>query len=102
MTLAYDKCEAIMNEHITTKKIVHVFKNGRSRAVRIPKEFEFEGDEVEMTQDYCGNITLSPMKSKGGLLAALAALAAMGPLDDEDALPDIDDSDLLPLDDVEL
>ncbi len=37
-----------MNEHVSTKKIVHVFKNGRSRAVRIPKEFEFEGDEVEM------------------------------------------------------
>lgn len=25
---------------------VRVFKNGRSRAIRIPKEFEFEGDEV--------------------------------------------------------
>jgi antitoxin VapB len=91
-----------MNEHVTTRKIVHVFKNGRSRAVRIPKEFDFEGDEVEMTKDYQGNITLSPIKPKGSLLAALAALAAMGPLSDEDWLPEIDDSDLLPLDEVEL
>jgi antitoxin VapB len=91
-----------MNEHVTTRKIVHVFKNGRSRAVRIPKEFDFEGDEVEMTRDYQGSITLRPMKPKGSLLAALAALAAMELLTDEDRLPEIDDSDLLPLDDIEL
>ena len=87
-----------MNEHVTTKKIVHVFKNGRSRAVRIPKEFDFEGDEVEMTKDNLGNITFRPLKTKAGLLALLAN---MEPLDEADWLPEIDDSDLLPLDDVE-
>ena len=88
-----------MNEHVTTRKIVHVFKNGRSRAVRIPKEFDFEGDEVEMTKDNLGNITLHPIKTTTGLLALLATLE---PLDEADWLPEIDDSDLLPLDEVEL
>lgn len=87
-----------MNEHVSTKKIVHVFKNGRSRAVRIPKEFDFEGDEVEMVKDSYGNITLTPIKSKTGLLAMLAT---MEPLGEKDWLPQIDDSDMLPLDDVE-
>jgi antitoxin VapB len=88
-----------MNEHVSTKKIVHVFKNGRSRAVRIPKEFDFEGDEVEMTMDSMGNITLHPIKTTVGLLALLAT---MEPLDEADWLPEIDDSDLLPLDEVDL
>ena len=88
-----------MNEHVTTRKIVHVFKNGRSRAVRIPKEFDFEGDEVEMTMDNLGNITLHPIKTTTGLLALLAT---MEPLDEADWLPEIDDSDLLQLDEVEL
>jgi antitoxin VapB len=95
MTIA----ETIMNEHVTAKKIVHVFKNGRSRAVRIPKEFDFEGDEVEMTKDEFGNITFRPVRTTAGLLAALAA---MEPLEEADWLPETDDSDLLPLDEVEL
>jgi antitoxin VapB len=88
-----------MNEHVAVKKIVHVFKNGRSRAVRIPKEFEFEGDKVEMSKDEFGEITFRPVKTTTGLLAALAT---MKPLDEADWLPEIDDSDLLPLDEVEL
>ena len=88
-----------MNEHVATKKIVHVFKNGRSRAVRIPKEFDFEGDEVEMTKDNLGNIILHPIKTTTGLLALLATFE---PLDEADWLPQIDDSDLLSLDEVEL
>ena len=88
-----------MNEHVSSKKIVHVFKNGRSRAVRIPKEFDFEGDQVEMTKDNLGNITLHPIKTTTGLLALLAT---MEPMDESDWLPEIDDSDLLPLDEVEL
>jgi antitoxin VapB len=81
--------EVSMNEHVSTKKIVHVFKNGRSRAVRIPKEFDFEGDEVEMTRNRAGEILLRPLKSPKSLLEALAQ---MEPLDDEaDWLPEIED-----------
>ena len=90
-----------MNEHVSPKKVVQVFKNGRSRAVRIPKEFDFEGDEVEMTKDNMGHITIRPVKTTIGLLAVLATLAKMRQLDETEGLPDIDDSDLLPLDEAE-
>lgn len=77
-----------MNEHVATKKIVHVFKNGRSRAVRIPKEFDFEGDEVEMTRNDDGQILLTPVQGARGLLDALSK---MEPLDEADWLPEIED-----------
>lgn len=32
-------------------KTAKIFKNGRSQAVRLPKEFRFEGEEVEIRRD---------------------------------------------------
>ena len=77
-----------MNQHVTTKKIVQVFKNGRSRAVRIPKEFDFEGDEVEVTKNENGELLLRPLKQPKSLLEALSM---MEPLAEEDWLPEIED-----------
>ncbi|MBK1704333.1 antitoxin [Halochromatium glycolicum] len=38
------------------------FKNGRSQAVRLPAEFRFEGDAVEIRRDpETGNVILSPL-----------------------------------------
>jgi virulence-associated protein VagC len=38
-----------------------IFKNGRSQAVRLPKEFRFEGDEVEIRRDpVTGAVLLEP------------------------------------------
>jgi virulence-associated protein VagC len=38
-----------------------LFKNGRSQAVRLPKEFRFEGTEVAIRRDETsGDVTLSP------------------------------------------
>ena len=85
-----------MNEHVSTKKIVHVFKNGRSRAVRIPKEFDFEGDEVEMQKQADGSIILTAMKPQN----LVDYLKTAEPWTGEDFIQD--DSDLLPLDDFEL
>lgn len=49
---------------------VRVFKNGRNRAVRIPVEFEFPGDEVIMRKDG-DRIILEPVtKSDRGNLVA--------------------------------
>jgi len=31
--------------------IARLFRNGRSQAVRLPKEFRFEGDRVRITKD---------------------------------------------------
>ncbi len=90
-----------MNAHDkhVRKRTARLFRNGRSQAVRIPKEFEFEGDEVLIEAGEDGKLILQPVKKKPSLLEALAALE---PLPEEDWLPEITDDDLLPLDDVKL
>ena len=41
------------------RKVAKLFKNGRSQAVRIPKEFRFEGSEVYIEKDG-DRVVLSP------------------------------------------
>lgn len=88
-----------MNAHDKDVRTASLFRNGRSQAVRIPKEFEFEGDEVLISRDDTGKLTIEPVRKKPTLLEVLATLEPLGP---EDRFPEIDDSDLLPLDDVKL
>ena len=39
-----------------------LFRNGRSQAVRLPAEFRFEGDEVQIRRDpETGDVILSPL-----------------------------------------
>ncbi|MGV3548591.1 antitoxin [Rhizobium sp.] len=76
-----------MNEHSNVVKTVQVFSNGRSRAIRIPKEFEFDGDQVEITLDTAGNLIVHPVKKR----SLLEVLASLEPLAKEDFLPEIDD-----------
>ena len=41
-------------------KTAKLFQNGQSQAVRLPKEFRFEGDEVYITRDDAtGDVVLS-------------------------------------------
>ncbi len=87
-----------MNEHSNVVKIAQVFKNGRSRAIRIPKEFEFEGDQVEISKDDNGNLLIHPVRS----LSLLEVLATLEPLGEEDRFPDLDNDNLLPLDEIDL
>jgi antitoxin VapB len=91
--------EVSMNAHDKDTRTASLFRNGRSQAVRIPKEFEFEGDEVLISRDAKGNLILEEVKKKPSLLEVLATLKPLAP---EDRFPDIDDSDLLPLDDIRL
>lgn len=43
-----------------------LFKNGRSQAVRLPKEFRFEGKEVEIRRDPAtGEVVLSATEETG-------------------------------------
>ena len=42
-----------------TRKVAKLFMNGRSQAVRIPKEFRFEGSEVYIEKDG-DRVILSP------------------------------------------
>jgi antitoxin VapB len=46
---------------VTPVKTAKLFKNGRSQAVRLPKEFRFEGTEVAVRRDPAtGEVVLSP------------------------------------------
>ena len=77
-------------------RTVSLFRNGRNQAVRIPVEFELPGNEAIMRKD--GDRLIIEPKPGEGLLDVLKR---MQPLTKEE-WPDIDDSDLLPLDDIEL
>ena len=87
-----------MNEYSSAIKIAQVFNNGRSRAIRIPKEFEFDADQVEIRMDENGDLLVHPVKRK----TLLEVLATLEPLGKEDQMPEIDDSDLPPLDEPDL
>ena len=50
-----------MNAHDRDVRTASLFRNGRSQAVRIPKEFEFEGDEVLISRDDTGKLTIEPV-----------------------------------------
>lgn len=86
-----------MNAHEPEIRKASLFRNGRSQAVRIPKEFEFEGDEVFIRRNKDGDLVLSS-QAKGKVSPILAWLQENGPI--EDFPGDPGDEDLLPLDDV--
>lgn len=60
---------------ISPERHVKVFKNGRNKAVRIPREFEFPGDEAIMRKEG-HRLVIEPVPTKS-LLALLAKLAPL-------------------------
>ena len=86
-----------MNAHDKDVRTASLFRNGRSQAVRIPKEFEFEGDEVLITKDETGKLILEPVRKRRSPRELVEWLKAQPPMED---FPEIDDSDMLPLDDI--
>lgn len=84
-----------MNAHDKDVRTASLFRNGRSQAVRIPKEFEFEGDEVLISRDDTGKLTIEPVKKRPTLLQVLATLE---PLPEEDWMPEIEDYPPEPVD----
>ena len=77
-----------------SERHVRLFRNGRNQALRIPREFELEGDEAIIHKEG-DRLIVEPVR-KGKLLALLATLEPI-----EETFPDVDET-LLPLDDVEL
>lgn len=73
---------------------VRLFRNGRNQALRIPREFELEGDEAIVRKEG-DRLIVEPVR-RGRLLALLSSLE---PLDEP--FPDVDE-DLTPLDDAKL
>ncbi|MGQ4811477.1 antitoxin [Agrobacterium vitis] len=75
---------------------VRVFKNGRNRAVRIPVEFEFPGDEVIMRKEG-DRIIIEPVGNARKKENLVAFLRRQGKIEED--FPDVDEG-LLPLKDV--
>jgi len=77
-----------------SERHVRLFRNGRNQALRIPREYELEGDEAIIRKE--GDRLIIEPVQKGRLLALLDTL---DPLTEN--FPDIDE-DLPNLDEVEL
>jgi antitoxin VapB len=60
---------------MSAERHVKVFRNGRNRAVRIPREFEFPGTEAIMRKEG-DRLIIEPVPPKS-LLAVLATLAPL-------------------------
>ncbi len=73
---------------------VRLFRNGRNQALRIPREFELDGNEAILRKEG-DRLIVEPIR-KGQLLSLLRTLE---PLDEP--FPDVDE-DVAPLDGVEL
>jgi antitoxin VapB len=73
---------------------VRLFRNGRNQALRIPREFELEGEEAIIRKEG-DRLIVEPLR-KGQLLALLATLEPLN-----EPFPDVDD-DLQALGEPEL
>ena len=74
---------------------VTVFRNGRNQAIRIPRDFEFQADEVILEKEG-DRLIVQPVNREPSLFEVLAALE---PLTEE--FPDVDQG-VLKLDEVNL
>jgi antitoxin VapB len=74
-----------MSYAMKNERRVSLFRNGRSQAVRIPREFELPGKEAVMRKD--GDRLIIEPEPKRALLALLATLK---PLDEDfGEIPDL-------------
>jgi len=74
------------------ERIAKVFRNNRSQAVRIPKEFELPGDEVAVSRQPDGSLILRPRLRLEALIASLEPLPREDRLDE---IPDLEAEDVV-------
>lgn len=79
---------------MTAERHVRLFRNGRNQAVRIPREFELDGEEALMRREG-DSLIIEPVPTDG----LLALLSRLKPIDVE--FPDVDEG-LPDLDDVKI
>jgi antitoxin VapB len=90
--------EVPVNEHKPpNQRRASLFRNGRNQAVRIPVEFELPGNEVLITKE--GDRLIIEPKPRMSAKTFVELLESFEPIPD---FPDIDDSDLPPLRDINL
>ena len=71
--------------------VAKLFMTGQSQAVRLPKEFRFEGSEVEIRRDeLTGEVILRPRRQSWAAFYELAERTEIPPdfLGDDDRLAD--------------
>lgn len=76
---------------MSPERHVKVFKNGRNQAIRIPREFEFSGEEAILRKEG-DRLIIEPAPPK----SLLAVLASLSPLQED--FPSIGDLPLEPID----
>lgn len=76
---------------MSSERHVKIFRNGRNRAVRIPREFEFPGEDAIMRKEG-KKLIIEPAPRKSLLLV----LKTLKPLEEE--FPSIEDSPPEPID----
>jgi antitoxin VapB len=74
---------------------VKLFRNGRNRAVRIPREFDSFGDEAVMRKEG-DRLVLEPTRLKPSVAELLDRWAKEPPIEEE--WPEIDDPPPAPVD----
>jgi antitoxin VapB len=74
----------------TQTRSVRIFRNGRSQAIRIPREFALPGNEATITRDRKGRLIVESV-AKPNPRDLVALLKSWEPLSDEDAMPPIED-----------
>ena len=78
----------------TRTRSVRIFRNGRSQAIRIPREFALPGDEATISRDRKGRLIVEAVKRP----SVTELLDSWEPLSDEDAMPPIDKLTVEPFD----
>ncbi len=64
-----------MNE--MSPKTAKLFWTGRSQAVRLPKDFRFEGSEVRIRREADGSVNIAPSSDDGDWIERLAGTMDM-------------------------
>ena len=84
---------------MSAERHVRVFRNGRSRAVRIPQELDIFGDEVVMRRE--GERVVIEAPRKRDLAEVLDYLRSLPPLGPDDQFPEIEDLPAEPMTDFD-
>ena len=71
----------------TQTRSVRLFRNGRSQAIRIPREFALPGNEATIYRDSKGRLIVEAVRKP----TLVELLKTWEPLSDEDSMPEIKD-----------